>query len=87
MKTVLRGVVLKEYLSFRTLISKVVGLTSSLGSGLPIGKEASVFFLLIVILSIKIHQITCSYNKCTFSVGKISMKIQGKLQFLTFLLQ
>ncbi|KAG8197498.1 hypothetical protein JTE90_007236 [Oedothorax gibbosus] len=39
MKTVLRGVVLKEYLSLRTLISKVVGLTCSLGSGLPIGKE------------------------------------------------
>ncbi|GFR27072.1 chloride channel protein 2 [Trichonephila clavata] len=39
MKTVLRGVVLKEYLTFRTLVSKVVGLTCSLGSGLPIGKE------------------------------------------------
>lgn len=39
MKTVLRGVVLKEYLTFRTLISKVVGLTSTLGSGLPLGKE------------------------------------------------
>ncbi|XP_035209819.1 chloride channel protein 2-like isoform X3 [Stegodyphus dumicola] len=39
MKTILRGVVLKEYLTFRTLISKVVGLTCSLGSGLPIGKE------------------------------------------------
>ncbi|XP_035225606.1 chloride channel protein 2-like [Stegodyphus dumicola] len=39
MKTILRGVVLKEYLSFRTLVSKVIGLTCSLGSGLPIGKE------------------------------------------------
>jgi chloride channel 2 len=39
MKTVLRGVYLKEYLSFRTLISKVIGLTLSLGSGMPIGKE------------------------------------------------
>uniref|UniRef100_A0A1I7SRN0 Chloride channel protein n=1 Tax=Bursaphelenchus xylophilus TaxID=6326 RepID=A0A1I7SRN0_BURXY len=39
MKTILRGVVLKEYLSFRTLASKMVGLTLSLGSGMPIGKE------------------------------------------------
>ncbi|MFH4979861.1 hypothetical protein AB6A40_006570 [Gnathostoma spinigerum] len=39
MKTILQGVVLKEYLSFRTLISKMVGLTLSIGSGLPIGKE------------------------------------------------
>lgn len=39
MKTILRGVVLKEYLTFRTLIAKVVGLCSSLGSTLPLGKE------------------------------------------------
>uniref|UniRef100_A0A915DCL2 Chloride channel protein n=1 Tax=Ditylenchus dipsaci TaxID=166011 RepID=A0A915DCL2_9BILA len=34
----LRGVVLKDFLTLRTLISKVVGLTFSLGSGIPIGK-------------------------------------------------
>ncbi|KAG1681935.1 Chloride channel protein 2 [Nymphon striatum] len=39
MKTILRGVVLKEYLTFRTLVSKMIGLTTSLGSGMPIGKE------------------------------------------------
>ncbi|KAK2142090.1 hypothetical protein LSH36_997g02003 [Paralvinella palmiformis] len=39
MKTILRGVVLKEYLTLRTLISKIVGLCTSLGCGLPIGKE------------------------------------------------
>uniref|UniRef100_A0A7E4WAY4 Chloride channel protein n=1 Tax=Panagrellus redivivus TaxID=6233 RepID=A0A7E4WAY4_PANRE len=38
MKTILRGVVLKDYLTFRTLISKVIGLIFSLGSGIPIGK-------------------------------------------------
>lgn len=43
MKTILRGVILKEYLSVRTLISKMVGLTLSLGSGLPMGKEVSPF--------------------------------------------
>ncbi|EYB85745.1 hypothetical protein Y032_0292g1595 [Ancylostoma ceylanicum] len=39
MKTILRGFLLKEYLSFRTLICKMIGLTLSLGSGLPLGKE------------------------------------------------
>ncbi|XP_070561074.1 chloride channel protein 2-like isoform X2 [Ptychodera flava] len=39
MKTILRGVILKEYLTFRTLISKMVGLATSIGSSLPIGKE------------------------------------------------
>ncbi|XP_021350073.1 chloride channel protein 2-like isoform X2 [Mizuhopecten yessoensis] len=39
MKTILRGVVLKEFLTFKTLLSKIVGLCSSLGSTLPIGKE------------------------------------------------
>ncbi|KAH7961906.1 hypothetical protein HPB52_013250 [Rhipicephalus sanguineus] len=39
MKTILRGVVLKEYLTFRALVAKVIGLTCTLGSGLPLGKE------------------------------------------------
>jgi hypothetical protein len=39
MKTIMRGVVLKEYLTFRTLIAKTVGLTAALGSGMPLGKE------------------------------------------------
>ncbi|KRZ66670.1 Chloride channel protein 1 [Trichinella papuae] len=38
-KTILRGVVLKEYLTLKTLISKLIGLTVVLPSGLPIGKE------------------------------------------------
>ncbi|ESO95685.1 hypothetical protein LOTGIDRAFT_160236 [Lottia gigantea] len=39
MKTILRGVILKEYLTFRTLVAKIVGLCASLGSTLPLGKE------------------------------------------------
>lgn len=39
MKTILRGVVLKEYLTFKTLVAKIVGLTASLASTLPFGKE------------------------------------------------
>lgn len=41
MKTILRGVVLKEYLTFKTFVAKVIGLTSALGSGMPLGKEVT----------------------------------------------
>lgn len=39
MKVILRGTVLKRYLSFQTFIAKTVGLMTALGSGIPIGKE------------------------------------------------
>lgn len=42
MKTILRGVALKEYLTFKTLVAKIVGLTATLGSGMPLGKEVSI---------------------------------------------
>lgn len=41
MKTILRGVVLKEYLTFKTFVAKVIGLTCALGSGMPLGKEVT----------------------------------------------
>uniref|UniRef100_A0A3Q3FQ38 4Fe-4S ferredoxin-type domain-containing protein n=1 Tax=Labrus bergylta TaxID=56723 RepID=A0A3Q3FQ38_9LABR len=44
MKTILRGVVLKEYLTFKTFVAKVIGLTCALGSGMPLGKEESKSF-------------------------------------------
>lgn len=42
MKTILRGVVLKEYLTLKAFVAKVVALTAGLGSGIPVGKEVSV---------------------------------------------
>ncbi|XP_037650050.1 LOW QUALITY PROTEIN: chloride channel protein 1a [Sebastes umbrosus] len=39
LKTILRGVVLKEYLTLRAFVAKVIGLTAALGSGMPVGKE------------------------------------------------
>lgn len=41
MKTILRGVALKEYLTFKTLVAKIIGLTATLGAGMPLGKEVS----------------------------------------------
>ncbi|XP_069835925.1 chloride channel protein 1 isoform X1 [Dendropsophus ebraccatus] len=39
LKVILRGVVLKEYLTLKAFVAKVIGLTASLGSGMPLGKE------------------------------------------------
>ncbi|XP_074783441.1 chloride channel protein 1 [Athene noctua] len=39
LKTIMRGVVLKEYLTLKAFLAKVVGLTAGLGSGMPVGKE------------------------------------------------
>ncbi|XP_037016675.2 chloride channel protein 1 [Artibeus jamaicensis] len=39
MKTILRGVILKEYLTLKAFMAKVVALTAGLGSGIPVGKE------------------------------------------------
>lgn len=39
MKTILRGVMLKEYLTLKAFVAKVVALTAGLGSGIPVGKE------------------------------------------------
>lgn len=49
MKTVLRGVVLKEYLTWRTLLAKMVSLAAVLGSGLPLGKEGPVMHMASIV--------------------------------------
>nr|XP_045625586.1 chloride channel protein 2-like isoform X1 [Procambarus clarkii] len=49
MKTILRGVVLKEYLTWKTLLAKIVGLAAVLGSGLPLGKEGPVMHMASII--------------------------------------
>ncbi|KHN76412.1 Chloride channel protein 2, partial [Toxocara canis] len=38
-KVIMHGFKMKNYLTFRTLIAKMIGLTLAIGSGLPIGKE------------------------------------------------
>ncbi|XP_055864157.1 chloride channel protein 2-like isoform X2 [Biomphalaria glabrata] len=58
MKTILRGVVLKEYLTFRTLIAKVVGLCSSLGSTLPFGKEGPFVHIASIVATLLSKAIT-----------------------------
>lgn len=45
MKVVIRGVVIKEYLSLRTLVAKLVGVPFVLASGLGVGKEVTCCFV------------------------------------------
>uniref|UniRef100_A0A914WW06 Chloride channel protein n=1 Tax=Plectus sambesii TaxID=2011161 RepID=A0A914WW06_9BILA len=65
-KTIMRGVMLKEYVTFRTLISKMVGLTLSLGSGLPIGKEGP-FIHVAATVGTLISKLTSSCNKGVYA--------------------
>ncbi|CAJ0604935.1 unnamed protein product [Cylicocyclus nassatus] len=65
MKTVLRGIILKEYLTVRTLISKIVALSLSIGSGLPVGKEGPFVHIASIIanqLSRFVHGSTAIYE-------------------------
>ena len=48
---IISGFTLKNYLSARTLIAKVIGLVFTLGGGLPVGKEVSVVHDTVFILS------------------------------------
>lgn len=61
MKTILRGVVLKEYLTFKTFVAKVIGLTCALGSGMPLGKEVEDFFFFSFMCSwlYKLYMMDC----------------------------
>ena len=77
MKTILRGVVLKEFLTFRTLVSKVVGLCSSLGSTLPFGKEVSSN-------NIRINESALSYDVVSGSEIMPCNKIDKPLVFYRF---
>ncbi|CAB0042051.1 unnamed protein product [Trichogramma brassicae] len=61
MKTILRGVALKEYLTFRTLVAKVIGLTATLGSGLPVGKEGPFVHIASIVATLLSKMVT-SFN-------------------------
>ncbi|GMR58073.1 hypothetical protein PMAYCL1PPCAC_28268, partial [Pristionchus mayeri] len=65
MKTILRGVILKEYLTIRTFLVKTVGLTLILGSGLPLGKQGPFVHLSSIVasqLSRQIHSFKGIYE-------------------------
>ncbi|XP_065560015.1 chloride channel protein 2-like isoform X2 [Artemia franciscana] len=58
MKTILRGVILKEYLSFRTFFAKCVGLTATLGAGMPLGKEGPLVHIASIVATLMSKLVT-----------------------------
>uniref|UniRef100_A0A6Q2XHR7 Chloride channel protein n=1 Tax=Esox lucius TaxID=8010 RepID=A0A6Q2XHR7_ESOLU len=63
LKTILRGVVLKEYLTLKAFVAKVIGLTAGLGSGMPVGKEGP----FVHIASICAAVLSLDQNKLQFT--------------------
>uniref|UniRef100_A0A914W961 Chloride channel protein n=1 Tax=Plectus sambesii TaxID=2011161 RepID=A0A914W961_9BILA len=61
-KTIMRGVLLKEYVTFRVLVSKMIGLILSLGSGLPIGKEGPFVHIAAVVATL-LSKLTAGFQK------------------------
>jgi len=57
-KTILRGVNLKEYLTWRTLIAKTVGLIATLGSGMPLGKEGPFVHIACIVATLMSSLVT-----------------------------
>ncbi|MGH0134163.1 UNVERIFIED_CONTAM: hypothetical protein FKN15_016614 [Acipenser sinensis] len=60
LKTILRGVVLKEYLTLKAFVAKVVGLTAGLGSGMPLGKECVFVSVLCSLFSSRVCLSHCA---------------------------
>uniref|UniRef100_A0A914WLS9 Chloride channel protein n=1 Tax=Plectus sambesii TaxID=2011161 RepID=A0A914WLS9_9BILA len=66
MKAIISGTtILKEYLSLKTMIAKCVGMTLSLGSGLPIGKEGP-FVHVASSVAVSLSKLTFGWSKNLF---------------------
>lgn len=69
LKTSLRGVILKEVLTFKVLIVKWLGLTASIGSGLPVGKEGPLIHCACIIVT-KLGKLLSNINKVYINESK-----------------
>ncbi|CAH0549330.1 unnamed protein product [Brassicogethes aeneus] len=68
-KTMLRGVCLKEFLTFRCFIAKWVGITSTLASGMPLGKEGPLIHMSSILVT-KMGNFIRSLNKSEENINK-----------------
>uniref|UniRef100_A0A1I7XQ89 Chloride channel protein n=1 Tax=Heterorhabditis bacteriophora TaxID=37862 RepID=A0A1I7XQ89_HETBA len=70
-KVIMHGFVLKNYLSLKTLIAKIVGLTLTLGAGLPVGKEGPFVHMGAIVASL-LNKATsaCQYNAFFSNEGR-----------------
>uniref|UniRef100_A0A1I7YF69 Chloride channel protein n=1 Tax=Steinernema glaseri TaxID=37863 RepID=A0A1I7YF69_9BILA len=64
-KVIMHGFKMKNYLTFRTLIAKMVGLTLAMGGGLPIGKEGP-FVHMGAIVATLLSKLTASCQYSAF---------------------
>lgn len=69
LKTSLRGVIMKEVLTFKVLIVKWLGLTASIGSGLPLGKEGPMIHCSSIIVT-KLSKLLSNINKVYINESK-----------------
>lgn len=64
-KVIMHGFKMKNYLTFRTLIAKMIGLTLAIGGGLPIGKEGP-FVHMGAIVATVLSKLTASCQYSAF---------------------
>lgn len=70
-KVIIHGFVMKNYLSLKTLIAKMIGLTLTMGSGLPVGKEGPFVHIGAIVASL-LNRATsaCQYNAFFSNEGR-----------------
>ncbi|CAD6199746.1 unnamed protein product [Caenorhabditis auriculariae] len=70
-KVIIHGFTMKNYLSLKTLIAKMVGLTFTIGSGLPVGKEGPFVHIGAIVASL-LNKATsaCQYNAFFSNEGR-----------------
>ncbi|VDK83855.1 unnamed protein product [Litomosoides sigmodontis] len=64
-KVIMHGFKMENYLTLRTLIAKMIGLTLAIGSGLPIGKEGPFVHMGAIVATI-LNKVTTSYHYTEF---------------------
>ncbi|XP_052557745.1 chloride channel protein 1 isoform X7 [Tympanuchus pallidicinctus] len=85
LKTIMRGVVLKEYLTLQAFVAKVVGLTAGLGSGMPVGKEGPFVHIASICAAVlsKFMSIFCGvYEHAFFWLPSLFQKEHRQLDLL-----
>tara|TARA_B110000967_G_C18346691_1_gene299262 strand:+ start:109 stop:495 length:387 start_codon:yes stop_codon:yes gene_type:complete len=81
MKTQLTGSGIKGYLSFRTCVAKILGLTTAVGSGMYIGQEGPFVHIASCIANCLIFTQSCKVSERAFwKTSILAMKCAKRLQ-------
>ncbi|XP_018575781.1 chloride channel protein 2 [Anoplophora glabripennis] len=68
-KTSLRGVFMKEFLTYKILIAKWLGITATIGSGMPLGKEGPLIHMSSIIVT-KMSNALSTFNQVFINESK-----------------